>query len=115
MARSAASAAAQLPDEHVGETQAAALAQLHGELVVGHVLVHVTLIAAEHRIAHAGAAHALEHHLGEQTLELLRDRAQRRRIVGFGATAQRCELLEVVGIDARRLGTCSCRACRECC
>ena len=76
-------------------------AQLHRELVVGHVLVHVTLVAAEHRIAHAGAAHALEHHLGEQALELLRGRPQRLGIVGLGAAAQRRELLEIVGIDAR--------------
>ena len=76
-----------------------------GDLVVDHVLVHVALVAAEHRIAEAGAAHALEHHLGEQTLELLRGLAQRRRIVGCGAAAHRRELLEVVGIDARRIGT----------
>ena len=72
--------------------------QLHGELVVRHVLVHVALVAAEHRIAEAGAAHALEHHLGEHTLELARDLAQRRRIVGLGAAAQRRELPEVVRI-----------------
>ena len=74
---------------------------MHGELVVGHVLVHVALIAAEHRIAHAGVAHALEHHLGEQTLELLRDLTQRRRIVGLRAASQRRELPEVVRIDRR--------------
>jgi hypothetical protein len=105
---------AQLADQQIGQPESLALRHLDGELIVHHVLVHVGLVAAEQRIAEAGLAHAVEHHLGEDAFELARDFAQRRWIVGTRALAQGGEMLEVVGIDfgirphgvAQRSGTC---------
>ena len=43
----------QLAHQHVRQAEALALRQLHGQLLVEHVLVHVGLVAAEQRIAAA--------------------------------------------------------------
>src|SRR5688572_29087018 len=98
-------ALAELTDQHVGEAEATPRGQLHGQLVVHHALVHVALVAAEHRVAEAGIAHALQHHLGEDALELPRHFAQRVRIVRTRAAAQRRELREVMRVRLRDLLT----------
>jgi hypothetical protein len=88
----------QLPYEHVGQTQTLALRQLHRDLVVEHVLIHVALVAAEQRVlaeALVRFAHALEQHLREQALELARRFLQRCRCLCLRIVLQGREALEV--------------------
>src|SRR6185312_6409384 len=102
--RPADTGAAQLLHQHVREPQALALAHLRGHLVVVHLLIEVRLVGAEDRILEARLAHALQHHAGEEALELPRGLAQCLRIAVRGRLLQRGKVAgsgELAGIYER--------------
>src|SRR5580704_13968598 len=101
--RRGAGSAPQLLHQHVGESQAMAPGELERQLVIEHALVHLGLVAAEDRILADGLAHALEHHLGEQALELLRHLAQRARVLLAYCALELLEPREVT-IDTGAVG-----------
>lgn len=81
--------------------------QVHCQLIVEHILVEIPLLAAEQRLALAEAlvrlTHALEQHLREQTLELLRDFLERGRVLRPGIALECSETFRVgVEGDGRR-------------
>ncbi len=76
-----------------------AFRHLDGQLIVEHALVEIALVAAEIRVLEVRIAHALEHHAGEQALELARRLADRLRILGLGGLLERVEAFDV-GVDA---------------
>ena len=60
------------------------LAPLDRKLLVHHLLIHVVLVAiTQYRIAKRCLAHAFQHLLNEQRLELAGDLAQYGRIVAL--------------------------------
>ena len=75
--------------------EAFALGELHRQLIVGHALVHLLLVAAEHRVLAHGIAHALQHHAREHGFELLGDRADGLRIIRAGRALQLAQTREV--------------------
>src|SRR5690606_41045732 len=88
---SAVRSASELADQHVREPEAFAFRQMQGHLVIEHALVEIRLIASEQRIAAEALvrlAHALQEHLREQALELLRRLLQGSRILRLGVRSE---------------------------
>src|SRR5690606_33253605 len=71
----------QLPFYHRGQPGRALARHDQGQLLGEQAFVHAALVVVEQALARHRVAHGLEHHLQEQTLELLCGGAQSLRIV----------------------------------
>src|SRR5579862_1940304 len=95
--------ACQLLDQQVCEPQALALRHLQCELLIVHLLIEITLFSVAEAVAELRRAHGLEHHVGEQALELARGLADRLRIITcLDILPERTEGAEV-GVEACRV------------
>jgi hypothetical protein len=85
----------QLLHHQICDAEAATLGHFERHLVVEHAAVHLAFLRVEQLVARTRLAHALQHHLREQRLELTRRLAHRGRIVGARLPLQVTQCLDI--------------------